>query len=70
MINQTRKGGAIIITNVHKNNSMRHFMDYCGGWEIIHRDEEEMKALVPPEHPIEIHYDRTRANVFLKAFIS
>ena len=24
-------------------------MDYALGWEIIHRDEKEMEALIPPE---------------------
>lgn len=70
MINHTKRGGTILITNVHKNNSMRHYMDYCGGWEIIHRDEEEMKALIPPEHHTETYHDRTRTNIFLKVFVS
>jgi extracellular factor (EF) 3-hydroxypalmitic acid methyl ester biosynthesis protein len=66
LLEHTIPGGTVIITNVHKNNTTRHFMDYAGGWEIIHRDETEMEALVPSELDTEMHFDRNRANIYLK----
>jgi hypothetical protein len=45
-------------------------MDYCGGWRIIHRDESEVQALVPPEYKSELHYDNNRTNIFLKVLIT
>ena len=70
LINHTLPGGTIIITNVHKKNSTRQFMDYCGIWEIIHRDEEEMEALVPPEYKTELYSDKNHANIYFKIHIS
>jgi len=62
----TRPGGSIIITNVHKNNSTRYLMDYGAGWEVIHREEKEMLALVPQNLPVTLSYDENQANIFLK----
>lgn len=70
LINRTLPGGAVIITNVHKNNFSQHFMDYGGGWEIIHRDEKEMAALVPPEYRTELYSDEKHTNIYLKIHIS
>jgi extracellular factor (EF) 3-hydroxypalmitic acid methyl ester biosynthesis protein len=65
-INHTEPGGSIIITNVHKNSSTRYFMDYAGGWEIIHRNDQEMEELIPPGYSFERYSDKKKANVFLK----
>jgi extracellular factor (EF) 3-hydroxypalmitic acid methyl ester biosynthesis protein len=70
LIGRTQPGGKLIITNVHRNNEMRHYMDYCGGWRIIHRNESEVQALVPPEYQSELHYDENRTNIFLKVLIN
>ena len=70
MINRTKEGGTLIVTNVHPNNEMRHYMDYCGGWHIIHRDEGEIEELVPPGYQTELHYDKHRTNIFLKVLIA
>jgi extracellular factor (EF) 3-hydroxypalmitic acid methyl ester biosynthesis protein len=70
MIDRTQKGGTLIVTNVHRNNEMRHYMDYCGGWQIVHRDERELEALVPSRYQTELHYDKNRTNIFLKALIA
>lgn len=69
IIAHTRPGGVAVITNVHKRNRTRHFMDYCGGWQIIHRDEEEVRSLVPPDYETELYYDRNRANIFLRIVV-
>lgn len=65
----TEEGGSIIITNVHKNNSTRYFMDYGGGWEVIHRDEKEMLNLLPADIPVELSFDENKANIFLKIYV-
>ncbi len=70
MIARTQKGGTLIVTNMHRNNEMRHYMDYCGGWHIIHRDEKEIQEFVPPGYQIELHYDKNRTNIFLKILIA
>jgi len=70
MIGRTKEGGTLIVTNVHRNNEMRHYMDYCGGWHIIHRDEGEIEELVPPGYQTELHYDKHRTNIFLKVLIA
>jgi extracellular factor (EF) 3-hydroxypalmitic acid methyl ester biosynthesis protein len=69
MIGRTKPGGTLIVTNVHRNNEMRHYMDYCGGWRIIHRDEGELEALVPSGYQTELHYDENRTNIFMKVNI-
>ena len=66
LIKFTQPGGTVIITNVHKNNHERHFMDYALGWEIIHRDEKEMAALIPSELAFKTHFDTKHTNIFLK----
>ncbi|MBE9547247.1 MAG: PilZ domain-containing protein [Proteobacteria bacterium] len=70
LINRTLPGGTVIITNVHKNNMARHLMDYGGRWEIIHRGEDEVKALVPPEYRTELYSDEKHTNIYLKIHIS
>jgi extracellular factor (EF) 3-hydroxypalmitic acid methyl ester biosynthesis protein len=70
LINHMTPGGSIIITNVHKSNHTRHFMDYAGGWEIIHRDEKQMEALIPPEHHTEIKFSKNHSNMYLKIHIA
>jgi extracellular factor (EF) 3-hydroxypalmitic acid methyl ester biosynthesis protein len=70
MIDRTQEGGTLIVTNVHRSNEMRHYMDYCGGWQIIHRDEGEIQELVPEGYQTELHYDKNRTNIFLKVLIA
>jgi extracellular factor (EF) 3-hydroxypalmitic acid methyl ester biosynthesis protein len=66
LINHAEPGGSIIITNVHKNSTTRYFMDYAGGWEIIHRNDLEMKELIPPGYSFKKYSDQKKANIFLK----
>jgi len=66
LINHAEPGGSIIITNVHKNSTTRYFMDYAGGWEITHRNDLEMKELIPPGYSFKKYSDQKKANIFLK----
>jgi len=68
-INHTEPGGSVIVTNVHKNSTTRYFMDYAGGWEIVHRNDQEMAELIPPGYAIEKYSDKRKANIFLKIII-
>jgi extracellular factor (EF) 3-hydroxypalmitic acid methyl ester biosynthesis protein len=69
LIDRTLPGGTIVVTNVHASNKTRHFMDYAGGWEVIHRDERQMEQLVPPGYEHEFHYDENRTNMFMKILV-
>ena len=69
LIKHTSAGGTVIITNVHTNNKTRYVMDYCGGWDIIHRNEAQMDALVPRGYPARHLADEMHANLFLKLSI-
>jgi hypothetical protein len=66
LLAHTLPGGTVVVTNVHKDNSTRYFMDYGGGWELIHRDEREMEELVPSGHNIKTYFDKARANIYMK----
>jgi extracellular factor (EF) 3-hydroxypalmitic acid methyl ester biosynthesis protein len=66
MIDLTAEGGHFIYTNVHTRNFARYFMEYCGGWDIYHRNEEETLNLAPAGHPCEVSTDKTGTNVFIK----
>jgi hypothetical protein len=66
LMRHVKKDGYVIVTNVHRNNFSRHIMDYCGQWEIVHRNEEEMSLLVPEGHTYSFFYDSTKTNIFLK----
>lgn len=65
LLKHTLSGGKAIITNVHRNNIARHFMNYGGGWEIIHRDEEEMIKLIPEGYEYSIHTDDKDTNIYI-----
>ncbi len=66
LLRHAAPGGTIIITNVHKNNFARHFMDYGGDWSVIHRDEEAMREIVPGNLPVHFLSDRDKTNIFMK----
>ncbi len=65
LISHTKPGGKIIVTNVHENNIARHFMNYGGGWEIIHRNEEDMKNLIPDGYDFELFSDDKDTNLYV-----
>ena len=66
IIDLTKIGGHFIYTNVHSRNFARYFMDYGGGWEIYHRDEDETIVLAPGVQDCTVETDETGTNVFVK----
>ncbi len=66
LINLTAEGGNFYYTNVHSRNFARYFMDFGGGWEIYHRDEQETLDLAPDDQPCEVSTDATGTNIFVK----
>ncbi|HUX12039.1 MAG TPA: hypothetical protein VMW87_03375 [Spirochaetia bacterium] len=66
LIELTADGGNFYYTNVHSRNFARYFMDFGGGWEIYHRDEEQTLRLAPPDQRCEVTTDATGTNVFVK----
>ena len=69
MMQHTRPGGVIIVTNVHKQCFSRAFMDYGGEWELILRDEQDMIDMVPESLTYEILRDEKGANLYMKIFM-
>lgn len=66
LINLTAEGGNFYYTNVHSRNFARYFMDFGGGWEIYHRNEQETLGLAPQDQPCEVSTDETGTNIFVK----
>jgi extracellular factor (EF) 3-hydroxypalmitic acid methyl ester biosynthesis protein len=64
---RTGSGGKLLVTNVHKNNPERFFMEHILEWYLIYRDEAQMLALLT-ERAIEpsTYVDATGVNVFLE----
>jgi extracellular factor (EF) 3-hydroxypalmitic acid methyl ester biosynthesis protein len=69
LMQHTRPGGLIIVTNVHKNCFSRAFMDYGGEWELVLRDEKEMTDMVPEGLAHEIFCDEKGANIYVKIYM-
>lgn len=64
-----RPGGIIIVTNVAATNPRKAWMEYVMEWNLIYRNENEMKDLVPDLPNISdstIHADATGVNLFLE----
>lgn len=66
LINHTKPGGSIIVTNVHERNFTRHIMEYAFGWRIIHRSEAQVLAMVPDQYKTDLFYDRQKTNIILR----
>lgn len=62
----TDPGGLIVATNVHPRNPGRHYMEHLLEWNLIYRDEQEMKGLAPDRHKLEIVPEDTGVNIFLR----
>ncbi len=65
LLDHTLPGGKVILTNVHKNNFTRNIMDYSFEWEIIHRDEDEMRRIAPPDCDVKLEMDNTMTNIYM-----
>ncbi|MDP3850137.1 MAG: class I SAM-dependent methyltransferase [Luteolibacter sp.] len=64
-----RPGGIIIVTNVATSNPRKAWMEYVMEWNLIYRNESEMKDLVPEGLKLKdskVGADSTGVNLFLE----
>ncbi len=64
-----RPGGRVIVTNVATSNPRKAWMEYVMEWNLIYRDENEMRDLVPENKPVTaatVNADETGVNLFLE----
>jgi extracellular factor (EF) 3-hydroxypalmitic acid methyl ester biosynthesis protein len=64
-----RPGGIVIVTNVAQSNPRKAWMEYVMEWNLIYRDENEMKDLVPDGLDLKgttVRADSTGVNLFLE----
>lgn len=63
-------GGEVVIGNFHLNNPDRPWMEWCGDWHLIHRDEDDMKRICNlaniPARSVRIEYEPLGVNMFLR----
>ena len=60
-----RPGGLLTVTNVDPCNPNRYQMEHLLEWNLIYRDENDMKELSPKNAEYRIYKDKTNVNVFL-----
>lgn len=68
MYSFVKPGGLIIIGNFGKYNPQRFIMEYGSNWFLIHRSEEELKALavgLPDDIDIKVEREPEGVNLFL-----
>ncbi len=46
LVTLLRPGGVMLLTNVHRSNLWRSFMEYVGEWRLLYRDEVEFHNLM------------------------
>jgi extracellular factor (EF) 3-hydroxypalmitic acid methyl ester biosynthesis protein len=67
----TKEGGSCVIGNFHANNPSRNYMEWCGGWCLIHRTDDDIKQLCSnahiPMNCVEISHEPLRTIVFAVA---
>ncbi len=64
-VQRTRPGGRIVVTNVHSCNPQKYVMEHVLEWRLIYRDEEAMRAILPPgAEAIKLYTDATGVNIF------
>lgn len=61
-----RPGGLVLATNVHPDNSERHWMEHLLEWHLLYRNEQQMLELSPDRSHSEVFTDATGVNVFLE----
>lgn len=70
MLDATSEGGEVIVGNFHISNPDRPWMEWCGDWHLIHRDEEDMRSICHragvPTDTLRFHYEPTGINMFLR----
>jgi extracellular factor (EF) 3-hydroxypalmitic acid methyl ester biosynthesis protein len=62
----TRPDGLVIATNVHPGNPVRQFIEHILEWNLIYRNQADMRALTPEGMPCEIVCEPCGVNVFLE----
>jgi extracellular factor (EF) 3-hydroxypalmitic acid methyl ester biosynthesis protein len=63
-----RRGGRLLVTNVHSSNPERPGMEHLLEWYLIYRDEAKMAQLLPPQsRDRDTYVDATGVNVFAEA---
>lgn len=68
-----RPGGIVIVTNVATSNPRKAWMEYVMEWNLIYRDEDEMKDLIPDGIRLKdssVKADATGVNLFLEIEIA
>ena len=53
------------MTNVDPSNPNRYQMEHLLEWNLIYRDEDDMRKLAPKQAQYKVSKDETRVNVFL-----
>jgi extracellular factor (EF) 3-hydroxypalmitic acid methyl ester biosynthesis protein len=70
MWDATSESGEVIVGNFHISNPDRPWMEWCGDWHLIHRDEGDMRSICNragvPADSIRFHYESTGINMFLR----
>lgn len=64
-----RPGGIVIVTNVAMSNPRKAWMEYVMEWNLIYRDENDMRDLVPDGLNLKdtrVQEDSTGVNLFLE----
>ncbi|MDC8756801.1 class I SAM-dependent methyltransferase [Janthinobacterium fluminis] len=63
-----RRGGRLLLTNVHSDNPEKAGMEHLLEWYLIYRDQAQMAALLPPLSTAQrLYVDATGVNVFAEA---
>ena len=60
-------GGLVLVSNVDASNPSRGWMEYVVDWNLIHRDAQQMAALLPgrvSKDAIRIVAEPTSVNIF------
>ena len=60
-----RPGGLLCVTNVDPSNPVRFQMEYLLEWNLVYRNETDMKKLAPDNSICSLSKDSTGVNVFL-----
>lgn len=60
-----RPGGLLTVTNVDPSNPVRYQMEYLLEWNLVYRDEAEMRKLAPENSSFSMAKDASGVNIFL-----
>lgn len=67
-VSRMRRGGRLLVTNVHSDNPERAGMEHLLEWYLIYRDQAKMATLLPPlSSGHRLYVDATGVNVFAEA---